>query len=52
MIYFYTLSDPRTPDVIRYIGKTKSPLNRRLSGHISSTKRAFLDKGTRNYNMN
>lgn len=52
IIRFYTLSDPRTPDEIRYVGKTKTALNRRLSGHISGTKRAFQGKATRNHNTN
>ena len=49
-IRFYTLSDPRTPDIIRYVGKTKDQLARRLSGHISAAKRADLGKGSKNHN--
>lgn len=34
-VTIYALSDPRKPELIRYIGKTKERLNRRLCGHIS-----------------
>lgn len=37
-VYVYTLSDPRTPDDIRYVGVTFSP-KRRLSAHISDCDR-------------
>lgn len=49
IVRIYTLSDPRDPDNIRYVGKTTSELKRRLSGHISYTRRAFENKTTRSY---
>lgn len=51
-IKFYTLSDPRTPDNIRYLGKTNQKLARRLDQHISATKRANNGKGSKNHNTN
>ena len=51
-IKFYTLSDPRTPDDIRYLGKTNQKLARRLDQHVSSTKRANNGNGSRNHNTN
>jgi group I intron endonuclease len=39
MVAIYTLSDPITGEV-RYVGKTKSPLSRRLSCHISAKSRS------------
>lgn len=51
-IKFYTLSDPRTPDNIRYLGKTNQKLARRLDQHISATKRANDGKGSKNHNIN
>ena len=41
--FIYTLSDPRTPDNIRYIGQTSQVLEKRLSGHIRDAKNS---KGT------
>lgn len=38
MIYLYTISCPITND-IKYIGKTKQPIDLRLKQHIKSTKR-------------
>jgi hypothetical protein len=40
MITIYTLSDPRCPDKIRYVGLTKSPRYLRLSEHILEAFRA------------
>lgn len=37
MVNIYTLSNPETLE-IRYVGKTKHPLNRRLNGHIWNRK--------------
>jgi uncharacterized protein YdaL len=51
-IKFYTLSDPRTPDNIRYLGKTNQKLTRRLDQHISTTKRANDGKESKNHNIN
>ena len=36
----YTLSDPRTPEEVRYVGKTSCGLERRLSGHLSYARRS------------
>ncbi|MGV8961919.1 MAG: hypothetical protein ACOH2V_00880 [Candidatus Saccharimonadaceae bacterium] len=51
-IRFYTLSDPRTPDIIRYLGKTNQKLARRLDQHVSTSKRARDGKTSKNYNTN
>lgn len=51
-IKFYTLADPRDPNNIRYIGKTKQKLARRYDQHISSAKRAFCGKGRKNHTTN
>lgn len=51
-IKFYTLSDPRTPNDIRYLGKTSQKLARRLDQHVSATKRANNGNGSRNHNTN
>ena len=51
-IKIYTLSDPRTPNTIRYVGKTKRKLSERLNSHISQAKKAEqkLIKSNHNYN--
>lgn len=51
-IKFYTLSDPRTPEIIKYLGKTNQKLARRLDQHISTSKRANLGKESKNHNTN
>lgn len=33
-VYIYSLSDPRTPDNIRYIGKSENPDERLRKGHL------------------
>jgi hypothetical protein len=38
MIYIYSLIDPRNPDIIRYIGKTKNP-KKRFNEHLRDSKR-------------
>lgn len=50
--YFYTLSNPNDPNIIKYIGKTTQKLARRLDQHISTAKRAKEGKTTSNYNTN
>lgn len=52
-VKFYTLSDPRTPDIIRYVGKTKQKkLSTRYNQHICDAKKAKqkLIKSNHNYN--
>ena len=51
-IKFYTLSDPRNPNIIKYIGKTSQKLARRLDQHISTAKRSSCGKESRNHNTN
>lgn len=51
-IKFYTLSDPRTPEIIKYLGKTNQKLARRLDQHVSTSKRANLGKESKNHNTN
>lgn len=45
MIYIYTLSDPRTPTIIRYVGQTKHPRNR-LRNHCRERNSKNVDKHT------
>lgn len=53
IIKFYTLSDPRTPNEIRYIGKTKQEkIQRRLDQHICDAKKSKKNKIKSNYNYN
>ena len=42
-IKIYTLSSSRNPNEIRYVGKTKQTLKRRLQGHICCAKKAKLE---------
>lgn len=51
-IKIYTLSSTRDPNNIRYVGKTKQPLKRRLSQHITDAKKASKLGTKRNYNYN
>lgn len=46
--YIYTLSDPRFPDKIRYVGKTNNP-HCRLRQHISTSLRDVKDKPKDNW---
>ena len=38
MVYIYSLIDPRNPNIIRYVGKTKNP-KKRIKEHINDSKR-------------
>jgi|SRR5579872_1199029 len=38
MTKIYTLTDPRTPEDIRYVGKTVQPLSKRLAKHLTDFK--------------
>lgn len=51
-IKFYTLCDPRTPNTIKYLGKTNQKLARRLDQHVSTAKRAAAGKESSNHNTN
>jgi len=51
-VYFYTLTDPRNPDIIKYIGKTTQKLARRLDQHISYAKKLVKEHHKTNYNVN
>lgn len=37
-VNIYYLIDPRSPEVIRYVGKTIMPLHKRLNAHINKIK--------------
>lgn len=39
-IKIYTLSSTREPNNVRYVGKTKQSLKRRLNGHLCDAKKA------------
>lgn len=53
IVKFYTLSDPRTPDIIRYLGKTsQEKIQRRLDQHVCDAKRAQKRKIKSNHNYN
>lgn len=52
LIKIYTLSSSENEDFIRYIGKTKDKLERRLSGHKSAAKKALKEGDTKNHNYN
>lgn len=51
-IKIYTLSSTRDPEDIRYVGKTKQTLQRRLSQHLTDAKKSFKLGINRNYNYN
>ena len=51
-IKIYTLSSSRSPNDIRYVGKTKQSLRRRLQGHICCAKRAKKSGYCTNHNYN
>ena len=38
-VFIYALFDPRTPEQIRYIGKTKNKPHKRVNNHINSAKK-------------
>lgn len=53
IVKFYTLSDPRTPNNIRYVGKTKQEkIQRRLDQHICDAKKYQKNGKKSNYNYN
>mgnify|MGYP003590577521 CR=1 FL=1 len=47
MVKIYKLYDPRFPDDVKYVGKTKKSLNERLSAHLSNY---FLESKTHKNN--
>ena len=49
-IKIYTLSSTRNPDNIRYVGKSKQKLTRRLSQHLLDAKRHKMNKDFKNFN--
>ena len=51
-IKIYTLSSTRNPNVIRYVGKSKQKLSRRLSQHLCAAKKAKETNYKLNYNYN
>ena len=51
-IKIYTLSSTRNPDNIRYVGKTKQTLKRRLSQHLLDAKNYRKLENFKNYNYN
>ena len=51
-IKIYTLSSTRNPNIIRYIGKSKQKLSRRLSQHLCAAKKAKETNYKLNYNYN
>ena len=52
IVTIYTLSSSRNPEEIRYVGKTKQSLKRRLQGHICSAKKSKETNCTTNHNYN
>lgn len=42
----------RSPNEIRYVGKTKQELKRRLQGHICDAHRSLKNNNYKNYNYN
>lgn len=51
-IKIYTLSSTREPNNIRYVGKTKQTLKRRLQGHLCDANKAKRIGNYKNYNYN
>lgn len=51
-IKIYTLSSSRSPNDIKYVGKTKQSLKRRLQGHICCAKKAKKSGYCTNHNYN
>ena len=51
-ITFYTLSSSAYPNNIRYVGKTKQTIKRRLQGHLCSAKKAIKQEYCTNHNYN
>lgn len=51
-IKIYTLSSTRNPNDIRYIGKSKQKLTRRLSQHLTDAKKHKINHNINNHNYN
>ena len=51
-IKIYTLASTRNLNDIRYIGKTKQTLKRRLQGHLCNAKKAERLRNHKNHNYN
>lgn len=51
-IKIYTLSSTRNIESIRYVGKTKQSLKRRLTQHLSSAKANKINNNYKNHNYN
>lgn len=51
-IKIYTLASSQNPDEIKYVGKTKQSLKRRLQGHICCAKKAKKSGNCTNHNYN
>lgn len=51
-IKIYTLSSTRNLNEVRYVGKTKQSLKRRLSQHLCSARKVLKDNYGYNYNYN
>lgn len=51
-IKIYTLSSTRDPNNIRYVGKTKQTLNRRLQGHLCDARKSKKSGYYQNHNYN
>lgn len=52
MVKIYSLSSSRNANIIRYVGKTKQTLNRRLTEHYRNAKNFKKQNYTHNYNYN
>ena len=51
-IKIYTLASSRNPEEIKYVGKTKQTLKRRLQGHLCSAKKAKKEGRVTNHTYN
>ena len=51
-VTFYTLSSSAYPDDVRYVGKTRQTIKRRLQGHICSAQKAAKEGYCTNHNYN
>lgn len=51
-ITIYTLASSRNPNEIRYVGKTRQTVKRRLQGHICCAKKARRSGNCTNHNYN
>lgn len=52
VIRIYTLSSSRNPEEIKYVGKTKQTVVRRLQGHLTNAKKALEKGNCTNHNYN